>query len=76
MPTLTVVRPGIYYNVQFLLFLCKTMINVFTRNSVILNKSREQIRLALRKIIVPGEHYYKKEKFGLEKIHLGYNTET
>lgn len=52
------------------------MINVFTRNSVILNKSREQIRLASRKIIVPGENSYKKEKFGLEKIHLGYNTET
>lgn len=52
------------------------MINVFTRNSVILNKSGEQIWLASRKIIVPGEHSYKKEKFGSEKIHLGYNTET
>lgn len=73
-----VVRPGIYYNVQFLLFLCKTMINVlvFTRNSVSFNKSRKKIWLASHIIIGPGEHSYKKEKFGLEKIHLGYNTET
>lgn len=52
------------------------MIDVFTRNSVILNKSREQIWLTSRKTILPGDHYYKKEKFGSEKIHLGYNTET
>lgn len=73
---MTTVRPGIYFNEVFLLFLCKTMIDVFTRNSVILNKSREKIWLASRKIIVPGENSYKKEKFGLEKIHLGYNSET